>query len=224
MNILIVGANAKITKTLLENFGSYEVSVLGRKKPTFIEEFTEARYIEQKYSNPPDINSFLITAEKPVIIFAGIGIEPKLFINLTQAEIDEILSTHTGFCLKIVLAALPKMVEKEFGRFIFLGSSISAFGVVGASMYEISKSAQKGLSRSLAIEYGRFGITSNVIDIGYLEGGYSEKLKESQIKEFKKRIAAPTFLNPNDVVQAIETLIQNASISGSVITIDQAYH
>ena len=113
------------------------------------------------------------------------------------------------------------MMENNFGRFIFLGSKISSMGVMGGASYEVIKSSQKGLSRTLAVEYARFGVTSNVIDIGFLEHGYSERLKDKAKEKLRERIPQKTELRPNEIGEVIKLLLSSSAINGSVITIDQ---
>ena len=130
-------------------------------------------------------------------------------------------SENVGFSQSVISEVLPGMMRNNFGRFIFIGSKISSMGVIGGASYEVIKSSQKGLSRTLAIEYARYGVTSNVIDIGFLENGYSEKLKSKAVERLKQRIPQTTKLNPNEIAETIKLILSSTSINGSVITVDQ---
>jgi NAD(P)-dependent dehydrogenase (short-subunit alcohol dehydrogenase family) len=130
-------------------------------------------------------------------------------------------SENVGFSQSVVTEVLPGMMRNNFGRFIFIGSKISSMGVIGGASYEVIKSSQKGFSRTLAIEYARYGVTSNVIDIGFLEKGYSEKLKIADRVKLKERIPQRTKLDPNEIAESVKLILTSTSINGSVITVDQ---
>ncbi|PIQ43758.1 MAG: hypothetical protein COV52_04765 [Gammaproteobacteria bacterium CG11_big_fil_rev_8_21_14_0_20_46_22] len=57
-------------------------------------------------------------------------------------------------------AFLPSMKESAFGRFITAASVQSLLGASGSSAYVASKHAALGLMKTLAAEYGQFGITA----------------------------------------------------------------
>ena len=58
-------------------------------------------------------------------------------------------------------------------------------------------------------------------DIGFLENGYSEKLKSKAVERLKQRIPQTTKLNPNEIAETIKLILSSTSINGSVITVDQ---
>lgn len=87
-------------------------------------------------------------------------------------ELD--LNLNTAF--HTTQAALPAMVERGYGRIVFVGSVtgslVSAPGSVG---YATGKAAIDGMMRTLAIEYGRAGITVNSVAPGWIETASSEE-------------------------------------------------
>jgi 3-oxoacyl-[acyl-carrier protein] reductase len=87
--------------------------------------------------------------------------------ELTYGAVEPFLRTYLGGALSLVGAAAPGMQARGFGRFVFLGTS-ALFGSppprIGA--YLAAKHALWGLVRSLAVELGPHGITSNMISPG----------------------------------------------------------
>jgi NAD(P)-dependent dehydrogenase (short-subunit alcohol dehydrogenase family) len=126
------------------------------------------------------------------------------------------------FAINCVKFLIPEMLKKNYGRFIYMGSKESSRGVVGGGLYSIVKNAQIGLSRSTAVEYAKFGITSNVIQLGYLPFGYSTKLKSIEVDNLKKRIPTNKSLSVANIASLIETICESESINGAVIDVDQA--
>ena len=97
--------------------------------------------------------------------FARIGPEDWL------RELD--LNLHTAF--HTTQAALPAMVERRYGRVVMVssvtGPLVTAPGSVG---YATSKAALDGMMRTIALEYGRAGITVNSVAPGWIETASSE--------------------------------------------------
>jgi 3-oxoacyl-[acyl-carrier protein] reductase len=87
--------------------------------------------------------------------------------TLTYDALEPFLRTYLGGALSLVGAAAPGMRTRGFGRFVFLGTS-ALFGSPPPRMaaYLTAKHALWGLVRSLAVELGPHGITTNMISPG----------------------------------------------------------
>ena len=172
------------------------------------------------YADAELLASNIVVHTDLTIIFAGVGTIPELLAKTSSSTISEAVSTHITFPIELVAALLPTMISNKFGRFLFFGSTHGAQGMSGASLYSTAKSAQKGLSRSIAVEYGRFGITSNVIDIGYLDGGYSDHLSDTTKKKLLSESANRRPVYPEDIMRMASAVIQSESINGAVLAVD----
>lgn len=70
-------------------------------------------------------------------------------------------------------ALLPHMVERHYGRIVNIASVAGLQGVPRLGAYAAAKHAVVGLSRTLALECGEFGITCNVICPGPVRAGWT---------------------------------------------------
>lgn len=224
--ILIIGANAAATPRLIPFLNDKKIVLVGREAPKFMNDYanseTEIQYIPTNYSDAPDILNHLPDIKKLTVVFAGIYSEPTLVINLKKKQIETELLSNLEFSAHLVSLLIPLMMQNRFGRFIFLGSKESTKGVAGGVIYSMIKNAQIGLSRTIAVEYARFGITSNVLQLGLLEDGYSTKLPINDIEKMKLRIPTKSKLDYKDISQQINVLVEASAINGAVIDIDQA--
>jgi NAD(P)-dependent dehydrogenase (short-subunit alcohol dehydrogenase family) len=94
-----------------------------------------------------------------------------------------VLDTNLSGSFFVARSFLPTFLAHGRGRFIFI-SSIAAGGLSGQANYAASKAGLSGLSGALAKEYGRKGITSNVIVPGFFETDMTRETMSAQQKSF----------------------------------------
>ncbi len=102
-----------------------------------------------------------------VVSNAGIAIN-ALAASMSDEDWKEVLDTNLTGTFYVCRQFLPTMLSNGFGRIVMIGS-LSAGGVTGQASYAASKAGMIGLSRTLAKEYGRRGITSNVVVPGFFD-------------------------------------------------------
>jgi NAD(P)-dependent dehydrogenase (short-subunit alcohol dehydrogenase family) len=117
---------------------------------------------------------------------AGIT-SPTPFLKVTGEEWDRIFAVNVRGSYNITRRVVPGMVERGFGRVVFL-SSVSAErggGVFGGVAYSAAKAAQLGFARALAREVGPDGVTVNSVAPGLIEtditGGKLEGERRAQL-------------------------------------------
>jgi len=89
--------------------------------------------------------------------------------TITEVDVDE-----WKRCMDLILfgalhatrAAIPHMRKRGGGAIVNVSSSVTRTPVVGSAAYESAKIALNGLSRSIAVEFGREGIRSNTVCVG----------------------------------------------------------
>jgi 3-oxoacyl-[acyl-carrier protein] reductase len=71
--------------------------------------------------------------------------------------------------VSVTRAALPRMLERNWGRIVMIASdSGNRIGDPTMASYDAAKAAMVGLTRSLAVQLGRHGITANAVSPGYI--------------------------------------------------------
>jgi 3-oxoacyl-[acyl-carrier protein] reductase len=84
--------------------------------------------------------------------------------DVAYADFEALVRAYVGGALALASASVPGMRERGFGRFVFLGTSyLLGPPPVGQLAYVAAKSALWGLVKSFAVEYGRYGITTNMV-------------------------------------------------------------
>jgi NAD(P)-dependent dehydrogenase (short-subunit alcohol dehydrogenase family) len=108
-----------------------------------------------------------------VVSNAGIN-RNALLMSMSDEEWLDVLNVNLTGAFYLSRAFIPVMLEKRFGRFIFL-SSLSRDGLSGQANYAATKAGLLGLSRTIAKEYGKRGITSNVVAPGMIDTDMSRE-------------------------------------------------
>src|ERR1043166_4445881 len=102
-----------------------------------------------------------------LVALAGITRDNLLF-RMTDEDWDGVINTHLKGSFMAARATQKYMVEQHYGKMVFT-SSTSALGNRGQANYSTAKAGLQGLTRTLAIELGRFGINVNAVAPGFIE-------------------------------------------------------
>jgi 3-oxoacyl-[acyl-carrier protein] reductase len=114
------------------------------------------------------------------------------------------------------------MLLQRRGRIINVSSIIADTGFSGLSVYAASKAALVGLTKSLARELGRAGITVNAVAPGYMETDMTQSLKGERLETIRRRSPLGRLATVSDVSAAVTFLLSDdaASITGITLTVD----
>ncbi len=98
---------------------------------------------------------------------AGV-IRDNLLFKMTDQDFDTVIAIHVRGAFLCARAAQKHMVAQKHGRIISL-SSTAALGNRGQTNYSAAKAALQGMTRTLAIELGPYGITVNAVAPGFID-------------------------------------------------------
>lgn len=98
---------------------------------------------------------------------AGIN-KNNLVVSMSDDEWESVIRTNLTGPFYVCRQFLPSMLAHRFGR-IILVSSLGHSGVSGQANYCASKAGLHGLCSALAKEYGRRGITANLVVPGFFD-------------------------------------------------------
>ena len=120
--------------------------------------------------------------------------------------------------------ALSKLKKSKIKKIVNISSINAHVGFPNNPGYVSSKGALNALTKSLAVDYGKYGIKANSLSLGYISEGMSTNSYNNTLKRNKR--SSNTILNrwgsPTDVLGAVNFLISEQSnyITGSDIVID----
>jgi 3-oxoacyl-[acyl-carrier protein] reductase len=155
---------------------------------------------------------------------AGV-VRDNLLFKMSEDEWETVIDVHLKGAFLCSRAAQKYMVEQKYGRIVSL-SSTSALGNRGQANYSVAKAGLQGLTRTLAIELGQFGITVNAVAPGFIDTEMTRATARRQGIDPDQRIAEASKLipvrrvgQPRDVANVICFLCSDEAgfVSGQII-------
>ena len=219
-SMIIVGASGGI--------GSYLAGWFGKDHHLFL--------VCHK-NQPPAVNATVIQADiehgefnvdylssrfGPRIILvnaAGVSVD-GMGHKMSRDDFNHVLAVNLAGVFNTCRAVLPLMRLRGWGRVINLSSVVGSMGVPGTSAYAASKAGLAGLTRALAVENARKGITVNALNLGYMGIGMIDTLSEENRQAAIERVPMGKLGDPTNVAHAISFLIAADYVTGTTIDID----
>ncbi len=155
---------------------------------------------------------------------AGV-VRDNLLFKMSEEDWDTVINVHLKGAFLCSRAAQKYMVEHKYGRIVSL-SSTSALGNRGQVNYSSVKAGLQGLTRTLAIELGPFGITANAVGPGFIDTEMTRSTARRQgfdpdevIANASKTIPVRRVGQPRDVANVICFLCSEEAsfVNGQII-------
>ncbi len=151
----------------------------------------------------------------------------KPFTKTVPAEWDKLIAINLTGALHMLHAVLPGMAERKYGRVVNIASDAARGGSSGEAVYSACKGGLVALSKTLAREHARQGITVNVVCPGptdtALLAGVAEGARDPAklLEAFRSAIPLGRLGQPDDLASAIAFFgSDDASfITGQVISV-----
>lgn len=158
------------------------------------------------------------------ILVNNAGIRPtKPFGEMEYKDWQKVLDVNLNGVFNFCSVVLPLMQENRWGRIINISSLAAQQGSTGGhSHYSASKAAVVGLSKSLAREYAKFGITVNAVAPGWIDTEGWEGELDGKREEFAAKIPLGRLGSPEDVAKGVAFLASDDSeyITGITLPIN----
>lgn len=145
-----------------------------------------------------------------------------LLATMHNSKIEQLVRVNTLSPIIVTKYVARSMMADGGGRIVNVASIIGFTGYSGLAAYAATKASMIGFTRSLAREVGRLGINVNAVAPGFLETDMTDMLDDRQREQIARRSALRRLPSVEDVANAVEFLLGDASrsITGAVITVD----
>jgi NAD(P)-dependent dehydrogenase (short-subunit alcohol dehydrogenase family) len=154
---------------------------------------------------------------------AGVNIRGPVE-ELGESDWDAVVGTNLKAPFLCARAVGPGMCERGWGRIINLGSILSVVGIAGRVPYASSKAGVLGLTRVLALEWAKRGVTVNAICPGPFATDMNRQLLADPVKyqAFVEKIPLGRWGELHEIVGAAVFLASDAAsfVTGSALFVD----
>ena len=142
-----------------------------------------------------------------------------LAMTMTDEAFALTWQVNVDATFRLCRAALRPMLRRRRGRIVNISSVVGLHGNPGQANYAASKAAVIGLSKSLAREVGKRGITVNVVAPGFIETAMTQDLDATAIAG---QVPAGRLGKAGEVAAAVAFLCSPSAsyINGAVVQVD----
>ena len=156
-------------------------------------------------------------------IAAGAPVEAADYEDVWAAAMEVNLTAQ----MRLVRACLDDLKRNGDGRIVNVASTEGVMATPNTSPYTVSKHGVVGLTRALAVELGRFGVTANAVCPGPIRTAMTGDIpEEAKQKYARRRVPARRYGDPEEVAQVTLSLVLPAAsfINGAVVLVDGGLH
>ena len=208
-NVIATGTNEEKLNKLKKNFPNIIIKKFDISNHSLIESFIDE--CNKDFNNKIDV----------LINNAGLT-KDNLSIRMKDDEWNKVIEINLTSTFLMSKNTIKKMLKNKNGKIINITSVVAHTGNLGQSNYAASKAGIVGMSKSLAIEYGKKNIKINCISPGFIKSDMTDKINEDYIQKLREKISLDKFGIPEDVANAVIFLSSSMSdyITGETIHVN----
>jgi NAD(P)-dependent dehydrogenase (short-subunit alcohol dehydrogenase family) len=198
-----------------------EIEALGRKSLRVCSDVLDRGSLQKLLDAV--ISSF---GKVDILVYAAGRTKRTPFLDVEEREWSDIMETNLTGAYRVCQVFGRHMIERKYGRIIHIASLASFLGLHEVAAYGASKSGLAGLTRTLAVEWARFGVCVNAIVPGVYRTAMNDKLLEGpRGKEFLVRTPMGRFGKLEELVGCAIFLASDAAsfVTGTVLPVDGGF-
>ena len=208
-NIIATGTNQDKLNKIKEKFSKVITKKFDILEHNSIEKFVDE--CSDIFQNKIDV----------LINNAGVT-NDNLTIRMKLNEWNKVINLNLTSTFLISKNVIKKMLKNKNGKIINITSVVGHTGNIGQANYAASKAGLIGMSKSLALEYGKKNIKINCISPGFIKSEMTEKINDNFKQTLLEKISLERFGTPEDVANAALFLSSDLSnyITGETIHVN----
>jgi len=142
-----------------------------------------------------------------------------LALQLSDDDWDTVIGTNLSPAFRLTRDALRGMIKARYGRVVNITSVVGTKANVGQSNYAAAKAGLIGMTKTIAAEVARRGVTVNAVAPGFIDTGMTAELPTDEIA---KVIPARRLGTPEDVAAAVRYLASEDAgyVTGTTLYVD----
>ena len=190
-----------------------------------------ALFIRTDVADADDVNALIEAATgrfgslEILMHFAGIGME-RHALETTLDEWNRIIAVNLTGTFLVMRAAGAVMVEAGYGRIVSMASVAGERGGTGRTAYGASKGGVAAMTRVMAMEWAKSGVTVNTLAPGAIDTALVKKMHDAETRRaYLQSIPMGRYGDPGEVAAAAVYLAlpQSSYITGITMPVDGAF-
>ena len=208
-NIIATGTNQDKLNKIKEKFSKVITKKFDILEHNSIEKFVDE--CSDIFQNKIDV----------LINNAGVT-NDNLTIRMKLSEWNRVINLNLTSTFLISKNVIKKMLKNKNGKIINITSVVGHTGNIGQANYAASKAGLIGMSKSLALEYGKKNIKINCISPGFIKSEMTEKINDNFKQTLLDKISLERFGIPEDIANAALFLSSDLSnyITGETLHVN----
>jgi len=146
--------------------------------------------------------------------------------KMTVDEWEAVLQVNLSGPFFMIKAVLDAMVEQGFGRIVNISSVVGQSGNFGQANYAAAKAGLIGLTKTVALEVAKRGVTVNAIAPGFIETDMTKAMPSEAIQTAIEQTPKRRLGQPDEVARVVRFLVDDKSgyITGSVYNVNGGWY
>jgi len=222
--VLVTGATGSIGEAIVKEYAKNGYFVYihynsnKQKAQEILEEIEHGEILTFDMKDQNSIKATLENLSLDVLINNAGIIKDNLFFFMEDEEWNDVIDTNLSGPYHIIKNVVKNMMMQKSGSIVNVASISGIVGNSGQANYSASKGGVIALTKTLAIELGRYNIRVNAIAPGIIHSEMIEDLPNT--KELKKSIPLKRFGTVCEVAKCAYFIGNDATyVSGEVLNI-----
>ena len=233
LNIILTGATGGIGSSILEKLYNHGAKIIAtgtnqEKLDKISNKYENVKVKKFDISDHSSLENFINECNddfqnKIDILINNAGItKDNLSIRMSEDEWNKVININLTSTFLLCKNTIKKMLKNKNGKIINITSVVGHTGNIGQANYAASKSGLIGMSKSLALEYGKKNIKINCVSPGFIKSEMTDKINDNFKEQLKNKISLERFGDPIDVANAVFFLSSSLSdyITGETIHVN----
>jgi acetoacetyl-CoA reductase len=142
--------------------------------------------------------------------------------KMASDDWDRVITVNLNGAFYMSRAVLQPMIDASYGRIVNISSVIGETGNIGQANYAAAKSGLFGLTKTLALETARRGITVNCVAPGFIATEMLADVPEDALANVVGQIPVGRLGEPEEVARVVEFLVDRDAgyITGTVVSVN----
>jgi 3-oxoacyl-[acyl-carrier protein] reductase len=141
-----------------------------------------------------------------------------LAIQLDDEAWDRVIGTNLTAAFRLTRRAMRPMIKARYGRIVNVASVVGPRANAGQSNYAAAKAGLIGMTKTVAAEVARRGVTVNAVAPGFIETDLTKDVPDAVVEAIPARRVG----SPDDVAAAVRFLASDdaAYVTGTTLYVD----